>query len=206
MKASTKKSSQKTQLQLARDYRVDPRTILRWKELGAPLQDAQAMVGWIADQRHGTRHGANDESLPPGFEHANVLRMIAESAAANFCYEATGVLVSNLIRDLIEEDGMDPKKARGTGIMIWYGMIYQLKHWTMRDRYDAALGIKGDSLDKLQRSMVDGWKGSSRPPAKFPRQPIPESVRKAFADNGGKTLKYADISGDGGGLKMSDEE
>ena len=181
---------------LAKKYNVSDRTVRSWIAAGAPLDNPDAMPRWIMDhQAHGLER---NPLLPHGLEHTNALRFMAEQAAAHFLYESLEVFVPRLVDALIEDHGMDPFKARGTGMMLWHGMFHQLKHWTMGDRYNLALMAScGQSLDSLMKEIALGWKEKSAPPSHFPKQPVPAAVQKLFKANGGDVFAFAEIV-DGG--------
>ena len=186
---------------MAKKYNVTDRTIRAWATAGAPLENPDAMPRWIMD--HQERGIKKNAPLPGGLEHSNIIRMMVESALSDFLYRCSNHVIETLV-DELKGKGIDAKFAEGSGFVVWYGLLHQLKHYTMGDRFNRALMAQdGQSLDSALRDLLPQWKEASAPPSRFPKQPIPPAVRKWFKEMGHGDHPYADISGEGG-VTLSD--
>ncbi len=188
---------------LAKRYGVTDRTVRDWRTACAPLDNAAAMPQWIADHRE--RSIEKCTYLPPGMEHSNILRFMVEQAASHFVYEASSVLLERWAEMIAEDRKCAPKEAQGAAMILWYGLLHQLKHWTQGDRFNLSLMEQGGSLDSSVREILPEWKERSAPPLQFPKQPVPAFVRELLVDKGQQNTAFVDINSPEGGLRFCGE-
>jgi hypothetical protein len=191
MKPSTKKQGPLTQQQLAQKYRVDVRTIRRWQDLGAPLHDADATVGWIADRRSGTRYD-DDTELVDAID-INPLRILVELAAADYLRHAMEYAAHPLVDLLQNEKGLSRKEANGVLVLLYLMLGEARKQWAAEAAYETMLNaFLGHSVDSLAKRIGLSLRGHSRPTNFGSVVPAGPKLTAVFEANGaGDLLKQA---------------
>ena len=176
-------NKRKVDRDLAELYGVTDRTIREWERVGAPLADPKQMVRWLQYNRS---RGDEPLPLPAGLDHANILRHLADHAAAHFLPDALEHLAEPLTEMLVEEDGMDPFKARGVVILLHHMLLAALHRWTTESRFERWLRqSEGMDFDGMLRRLLPEYRDRSIPPGGAYRFPIGPKLRRLYEQNGG---------------------
>ena len=159
------KTDPKSLAEHARNYKVNRRTIYRWRDAGAPLADPEEMRNWLAGRKNLPASVAADDQTMPGHEvptrrpATRTRRKLPQGAAAALLRleESEARAFTDLEAALLQGDLLTIRPAR----KAWLDTATSLARFDKQieqNRRDAGALIHRSEVEAMLRSLGYSWR------------------------------------------------